>query len=82
MREALKPAHLAFQEKDQASIPMAGGLRDEHGGPYVSGLWVSEVGSRQRAVELIEGDPYCEAHPRKYRLLAWDKALPQFQVLM
>jgi len=61
---------------------MAGGLRDEHGGPYVGGLWVFEVASRQRAVELIEADPYYQANPRKYRLLAWGKALPQFQVLM
>ncbi|MEW6481211.1 MAG: YciI family protein [Pseudomonadota bacterium] len=82
VREALEPAHLAFLEKHRAEIPMAGGLRDEHGGPYVGGLWVFEVASRQRAVELIEADPYYQANPRKYRLLAWGKALPQFQVLM
>jgi len=43
---------------------------------------VFEVGSRERALELIESDPYFRAHPRKYRLLAWGKALPQFDVLM
>lgn len=82
VREALEPAHLAFLEQHRAEIPMAGGLRDEHGGPYVGGLWVFEVASRQRAVELVEADPYYQANPRKYRLLAWGKALPQFQVLM
>lgn len=57
VREALEPAHLAFLEQHRAEIPMAGGLRDEHGGPYVGGLWVFEVSSRQRAVELVEADP-------------------------
>jgi uncharacterized protein YciI len=63
-------------------IKMAGGLRNEHGGPYVGGLWVFEVKSRERAVELIETDPYFKANPRKYRLLAWGKALPHVQVIM
>lgn len=61
---------------------MAGGLRDEHGGPYVGGLWVFEVVSRERAVALIEADPYFVVCPRKYRLLAWGKALPQYQVTL
>lgn len=82
MSEALEPAYLAFLEEHCAEIPMEGGLRDEHGGPYVGGLWVFEVTSRQRAEELIEADPYFQANPRTYRLLAWGKALPQFQVLM
>ena len=82
VREAHEPAHLKFLEDNRAEIPMAGGLRNEHGGAYVGGLWVFEVRSRQRAVDLIESDPYFKANPRKYRLLAWGKALPQFQVLM
>jgi hypothetical protein len=32
--------------------------------------------------ELIEADPYQQAHPRPYRLLVWGKALPQYEVLM
>jgi len=55
---------------------MAGGLREEHGGSYVGGLWVFEVSSRERAIELVESDPYFLACPRKYRLLAWGAALP------
>jgi uncharacterized protein YciI len=82
VRQIREPAHLQFLEQHRAEIPMAGGLRDEHGGPYVGGLWVFEVQSRSRAVELIESDPYYVACPRKYRLLAWGKALPRFQVLM
>ena len=38
--------------------------------------------ARQRAVELIESDPYFKSNPRSYRLLSWGKALPQFQTLM
>jgi uncharacterized protein YciI len=82
VRQAHEPAHLRFLEQHRDEIPMAGGLRDEHGGPYVGGLWVFEVRSRQRAVELIELDPFYQAHPRKYRLLAWGKALPQYQAVM
>jgi len=82
VREAHEPAHLSFLEVNREEIPMAGGLRNEHGGPYIGGLWVFEVKSRERAVELIESDPYFKANPRHYRLLAWGKALPQFNVLM
>ena len=82
VRQALGHAHLAFLERHRAEIPMAGGLRNEPGGPFVGGLWVFEVASRQRAVELIESDPYFKSNPRSYRLLSWGKALPQFQTLM
>jgi uncharacterized protein YciI len=82
VRKVIEPAHLAYLETHRVEIPMAGGLRNEHGGPYVGGLWVFEVRSKERAVELIEGDPYFIAHPRKYRLLAWGKALPNYQVTL
>jgi uncharacterized protein YciI len=82
VREQLEPARLAFLEAHRDEIPMAGGLRNEHGGPYVGGLWVFEVDSRKRAVALIESDPYFLANPRKYRLLAWGKALPKYQVTL
>ena len=82
VRARTEPAHLAFLETHRTEIPMAGGLRNEHGGAYVGGLWVFEVANRGRAVELIESDPYFVGHPRKYRLLAWGKALPQYQVTL
>jgi uncharacterized protein YciI len=82
VREAHEPAHLAFLDQHRDEIPMAGSLRNVHGGPFVGGLWVFEVESRERAVELIESDPYYKANPRQYRLLAWGKALPQYQVAM
>ena len=82
VRRAHEPDHLRFLEKHREEIPMAGGLRNEPGGPYVGGLWVFEVESRSRAIELIESDPYYVAHPRKYKLLACGKALPHLEVLM
>ena len=82
VRARLEPAHLAFLEQYRAEIPMAGGLRDEHGGAYVGGLWVFEVASRERAESLIALDPYQIANPRGYRLLAWGKALPRFMVTL
>ena len=82
VRAAHEPAHLGFLELHREEIRMAGGLREQHGGAYVGGLWVFEVESRERAIELIELDPYYKANPRSYRLLAWGKALPQYEVIM
>jgi uncharacterized protein YciI len=82
VRAHLEPAHLAFLEQHRAEIPMAGGLRQQPGGANVGGLWVFEVASRERAEQLIAADPYQQAHPRRYRLLVWGKALPQYEVLM
>jgi uncharacterized protein len=82
VRARLEPAHLAFLEAHRDEIKQAGGLRNEPGGAYVGGLWVFEVESKARAVELIEVDPYQQAHRRPYRLLVWGKALPQYEVTM
>ncbi len=82
VRARLEPEHLTFLEAHRGEIRMAGGLRDETGGPYVGGLWVLEVASKARATQLIEDDPYFRAHRRPYRLLVWGKALPQHEVLM
>jgi uncharacterized protein len=82
VRQRLEPAHLAFLDAHRDEIRMAGGLRDEPGGPYVGGLWVFEVASKARATQLIEDDPYFKAHRRPYRLLVWGKALPQHEVVM
>ena len=82
VRAEHEPAHLAYLEAHRDEIVMAGGLRNEHGGPYVGGLWVFEVPSRERAVALIEQDPYFKVNARHYRLMAWGKALPQYQTLV
>lgn len=75
VRERHEPAHLAFLEQHRREIPMAGGLRQEHGGAYVGGLWVFKVETKERAIGLIEQDPYFRIQPRKYRLLALGQGL-------
>ena len=82
VRKVRESNHLAYLEAHRLEIPLAGGLREDQGSAYVGGLWVLEVKSKERAVELIEGDPYFLACPRKYRLLVWGKALPQYQVTL
>jgi uncharacterized protein YciI len=75
VRQSLSDQHLAFLQAHSDEILMAGGLRQAHEGPFVGGMWVFEVASRERAIELIESDPYYMARPRAYRLLAWGQAL-------
>ena len=76
IRREREPLHLAYLERHQAEIQMAGGLREAPGAAFVGGLWVFDVASRERAVELIENDPYFVPALRRYRLLAWGTAFP------
>lgn len=82
VRRAHEPAHIAFLRQHADEILIGGGLRDVSGGPYAGGLWVFEVASRERAVELIEADPYFVAERRPYRLLVWGKATPERQAVL
>ncbi len=75
VRQSLSDHHLAFLQAHSQEIFMAGGLRHAHEGPFVGGMWVFEVASRERAIELIESDPYYKARPRAFRLLAWGQVL-------
>lgn len=76
VRQRLEPAHLTYLREHVGEILIAGGTRDVPGGPYVGGLWILEVASKERAVQLIEADPYYRAERRPYQLLVWGKALP------
>ena len=59
---------------------IAGGLRNEPGGAFSGGLWVMEVASKERALQLIAQDPYA-AHGNRGRVLkVWGKALPDLPV--
>jgi uncharacterized protein len=82
VRARLETAHIAYLRSHLSEIAIAGGLRDEPGGGFVGGLWVLEVPSKQRAVQLIEADPYWQAERRPYRLLVWGKALPELEVVL
>lgn len=78
-REAM---HIEYLRGHQEEIVIGGGLREQPGGPFVGGLWILEVPSKERAVQLVEGDPYFQAEKRRYRLLVWGKALPDRQVVL
>ncbi len=67
--------HFDYLRRHPAEILIAGPLREQPGGPIVGGLWVMEVQNRQRAVQLVEGDPYFASGYRTYDLFTWDKAL-------
>lgn len=82
VRRDLAPQHLAFLREHADEILIGGGLREAPSQAYVGGMWVLAVASRERAVELIEADPYFKAEPRPYRLLCWGKAIPEAKVVL
>lgn len=82
VRRELQPKHLAYLHEHAGEIAIGGGLRDAPDGPYLGALWVLEVASRERAVEVIEADPYYQALARPYRLYNWGKAIPEARVLL
>jgi uncharacterized protein YciI len=82
IRRTREPLHLEYLRKNSAEILIAGGLREAPGAAFVGGLWILEVPSRPRAVELVENDPYYVPACRKYRLLAWGKAIADKQVIL
>lgn len=77
VRAAREAAHLAYLREHADEIRIAGGLREDAQGRFVGGLWVLEVSGRERAVELIESDPYFVPEHRSYRLLLWGKAFDE-----
>ena len=82
VRARLEPAHLDYLRTHVDEIVLAGGLRDAPGAGYVGGLWILEVATKERAVSLIESDPFYRAEARPYRLLVWGKALPDLQAVL
>ena len=66
VRAAREAAHMAYLRQYASEIRIAGGLREDAQGRFVGGLWVLEVSGRERAVELIESDPYFVPEHRSY----------------
>ncbi len=81
IRKARSEQHIAYLKQHRNEILIGGGLREEFGGVFVGGMWIFEVESRERAVTLIENDPYFVPVYRAYRLLVWGKALPESVLL-
>ena len=71
MRPKLMPDHLAFLERNAASISAAGPLKDADGAP-AGGLWLVSADSREAVQALIEADPFWPTGLRKsVRILEW-----------
>lgn len=82
VRKAREPARLACLRAHESQTLIAGGCREAPGADFVGGLWVLEVASRERAVELVESDPYFEPAWRSYKLRTWGKALADKKVVL
>lgn len=74
--------HLDYLLAHEAEIVLAGGLREEVGAGFVGGLWVLEVASRERAMELVQQDPYFIHGARRVTLRLWGKAFADRSVLL
>ena len=73
IREASAAAHFDHLEAHRDQIRLAGGVRDEPGGPPDGGLWILDnIRDRAEAVRLCEEDPFFTAGLRQsYVLKAW-----------
>jgi uncharacterized protein YciI len=74
VRKKFGQAHLDYLATNENEILIGGGLRNGPGESFAGGLWVMEVVNRERAVELIESDPYFVSALRRYKLFTWGKA--------
>jgi hypothetical protein len=82
VRRQREQDHFDYLRQYEEEIVLAGGCREDPTGPFVGGLWVLEVESRERAVELVEHDPYYVPAYRSYRLLTWGKAFEGRSVVL
>ena len=82
VRKKYEPAHLAYLQAHDVEILVAGGLREAPGSVFVGGLWILEVISRERAIDLVENDPYFVNGARSYKVLVWGKAFQDKQVVL
>ena len=75
IREQYMDSHLKYLADNESEILVAGSLREQLNSSPVGALWIIESESRERAVELIESDPfYSNGLREKYELLHWSKA--------
>ena len=72
MRARHMSDHLAFLERNAASIQAAGPLKDAADDRPAGGLWVVQADSREAVQALIEADPFWPTGLRKsVCILAW-----------
>lgn len=72
MRSRYMPDHLAFLERNAASIQAAGPLKDTTSDAGAGGLWLVTADSPGDVRALVEADPFWPTGLRKsVRVLEW-----------
>jgi uncharacterized protein YciI len=82
IRKELQDLHLEYLKTNASEILIAGGCRAAPSGAYVGGLWILEVVTKERAIALVENDPYFVPSCRSYQLLVWGKAFAEKSVVL
>ena len=82
IRKERQDLHLEYLKTNASEILIAGGCREAPGEAFVGGLWILEVKTQERAIVLIENDPYFVPSCRTYQLLLWGKAFAEKSVVL
>jgi uncharacterized protein YciI len=81
-RKENKQQHVDYVRENKTEILIGGGFKANQEGIFVGGMRILDVASRERAIELVENDPYFNNKYRNYRLLLWGKVLEDENVLL
>lgn len=82
VRRRYEPDHFAYLRANQSDILIAGPLRDGPDFPFAGSLWILAAMTKERAIELIEKDPYFIHTGRGYSLRQWGKALQDSSITL
>ena len=75
VRQAHRPAHLAFLEQNAALLLACGAKLHDDGSDIGGGLYVVDLDTREAALALIEADPFFQAGLfAEVRITRWRKA--------
>ncbi|MGB3313140.1 MAG: YciI family protein [Albidovulum sp.] len=80
-RREFGAAHIDYLERHSDRILVGGGLRPVPDAPFVGGMWIVEAGTYDEVVDLVLNDPYFIPDHRRFRILAWGKAIDREVVL-
>ena len=68
-------AHIEYLEANAGKIKVGGGLRPSPDAPFCGGLWIVESDDYDEVVDLVLNDPYFSPEHRRFRIMAWGKAI-------
>jgi uncharacterized protein YciI len=80
-RRAFGAEHIAYLEGHADRVLVGGVLRPVPGAPFVDGMWIVEAETHDEVVELVLNDPHFNSDHRRFRILAWGKAIDRQVVL-